>query len=282
MCTPVLVHPRNPELELSETHSALTRELTAQRCRIVPEDELDPVPHVKNSDLAVILLGARFDETVLRLVRSLKDNDKPFVIWPSPALEKTNDLTQRGFFQDVVAMKCTRGTLLSPAIDPHRLKQEALALLCPQTKIPSSGEGGKPRIYLIYDSDRNSEIDHAGKIAYHYKDDFQFEHSDNPRQHSSRLTQSEGVLLVWGEAGEEWCAAEFEQMVRLSRIPQSRGLCLFDPKQSKTLLADQIRSNFPDPPIYIAQQFGTFDPARMEPFFNPLRNSRTRGSEAEV
>jgi hypothetical protein len=281
-CTPVLVHPHNPELELSETYSALTRELNAQSYRIVPEDELDPVPHVNSSDLAVILLGARFDETVPRLVRSLRDKDKPFVIWPSPALEKTGDLTQRGFFQDLVAMKYARRNLLSATIDPQKLKQEVLALLNPQAKIPPSGERGKPRIYLIYDSDRKSEIDHAGKIAYHYRDDFHFEHSGNPRRHSSWLTQSEGVLLVWGDAAEDWCATEFEQMVRLSHIPRSRGLCLFDPKDSKTLLADRIRSNFPDPPIHIAEQFGGFDPTRLEPFFTPLRRAPSLGTREDA
>jgi hypothetical protein len=279
--TPVLVYPRNPAPELEEAHSALTRELNAQSYRILPEDELDPTPHVDSSNLAVILLGTRYDETTRRLVRALRDHDKPFVIWPSPILEKNDDLQQRGFFHELLAMESPRKTLLSAAIHPEKLKREVLALLNPGAKIPPSTTG-KPRVYLIYDSRRNSEITNAGKIAYHYKDDFHFEHSDNPRQHSACLIQSEGVLLVWGDAGEEWCAAEFEQMVRLSHIPRSRGLCLFDPKESKTLLAEQIRNNFPDAPIYIAEQFGPFDPARLEPFFNPLRRTPILGSQGEV
>jgi hypothetical protein len=268
--TPVVVYPRNPAAELEEAHSVLTRELNAQSYRILPEDELDPAPHVGRSDLAVLLLGARYDECTRRLVHALQDRDKPFVIWPSPALERTGELEQRGFFQEVLRIESGRKTLLSPAITPEKLKQEVLALLNPGARIPSATEG-KPRVYLVYDSRQNSEINNAGKIAYHYKDEFHFEHSDNPRQHSSLLTQSEAVLLVWGDAGEEWCATEFEQMVRLSTRQRSRGLCLFDPRESKSLLAEQIRAACSDPPIHVAEQFGPFNPARLEPFFSPIR-----------
>lgn len=271
--TPVLVYPRHPAPELAEAHAALTRELNAQSYRILPEDELDPSPHVRRSDLAVLLLGARYDENAGRLVDALKNIDKPFVVWPSPALEKTGALEQRGLFQDLLQLDSGRKTLLSPAITPEKLKQEVFALLNPGAKIPPAA-GGKPRVYLIYDSRRNSEKNNAGKIAFQYKDEFHFEHSDNPRQHNICLTQSDGVLLVWGDAGEEWCAAEFEQMVRLSYQPRSRGLCLFDPKESKISLAAQIRTSYSDPPIHVAEQFGPFDPRQLEPFFNPIRRAQ--------
>jgi hypothetical protein len=169
-------------------------------------------------------------------------------------------------------MESGRKTLLGDVITPEKLKQEVLALLSPKSKIPSAA-GGKPRVYLVYDSRRNSEINNAGKIAFHYRDEFHFEHSDNPRGHTSWLTQSEGVLLIWGEAGEDWCAAEFEQMLRLSHNTRARGLCLFDPEHSKTLLAEQIRKTYSARPIHVTEQFGAFDPARMEPFFAPIRTT---------
>jgi hypothetical protein len=268
--TPVLVYPRNPAPELAEAHSAVTRELNAQSYRILPEDELDPARHVRGCDLAVLLLGAQYDETTRRLVEALKNGDKPFVIWPSPAIEKTGALQQRGFLKDLLDLDAGRKTLLSPAITPEKLKQEVFALLKPGTKI-SPAAGSKPRVYLIYDSRQNSERDNAGRIAFHYRNEFHFDDSNDPRQHSVGLTQSDGVLLVWGDAGEEWCAAEFEQMVRLSYQPKSRGLCLFDPKDAKTAFAEQIRKDYSA--IYVAEQFGPFDPARLEPFFNPLRRN---------
>ncbi len=76
------------------------------------------------------------------------------------------------------------------------------------------------------------------------------------------------MLLVWGDANEDWCSAEFEQIVRLSTQPKSRGICLFDPKQSKAALAEQIRNGNT---MFVAEQFGPFDSARLEPFFAPIR-----------
>jgi len=214
-CTPVLVYPRHSAPELSEAHSALTRELDAQSYRILPEDELDPAPHVRLCDLAVLLFGAQYDETTRRLVDGLKDAGKPFVVWPSPVLENSGAPEQRGFFQYLVQLEAARKTLLSPAITPEKLKQEVFALLNPGATMPPPAEG-KPRVYLVYDSRRNSEKNNAGTIAFHYRDEFHFEHSDNPRQHNLCLTQSDGVLLVGGATParsgaptslNRWCAS---------------------------------------------------------------------------
>jgi hypothetical protein len=268
--TPVLVYPRIPGPDIEEAHKALTRELNVQSYRILPEDELDPVPHVDRADLAVLLLGGRYDDTTRRLALALKNGGKPFVVWPSPVLDSSGELRQRGFFQDLLQMESGRKTLLSDSITADKLKETVFALLNPRTKIPSA-TGGKPRVYLVYDSTCNSEKNNAGKIEYHYSDEFHFEHSDNPRRHTSWLTQSEGVLLIWGEATETWCAAEYRLIVGLSRNLRARGLCLFDPKQAKSLLAEQIRSAHSSLPIHVAEQFGPFEPARMEPFFEPIR-----------
>ena len=271
--TPVLVYPRHPAPELADAHSTLTRELHAQSYRILPEDELDPARHVGHCELAVLLLGAGYNETTRRLVNALTDIDKKFVVWPSPILEKGGALEQRGFFQDLLQLESGRKTLLNAAITPEKLKEEVFAILKLGAKIPPVAEG-KPRVYLIYDSSRNSEKNHAGKIAYHYKDEFHFEHNDNPGQHSLWLTQSDGVLLVWGDAGDEWCSTEFDKIVRLSRKPRSRGLCLFDPKESKISVTEPIRAACNDYAIHFAEQFGPFNAASLEPFFNPIRRAR--------
>jgi len=80
------------------------------------------------------------------------------------------------------------------------------------------------------------------------------------------------VLLVWGEAGEKWCGDEFENMVRQSKQARSRGLCLFDPKESKLAIAQQIRTEYSA--IHVAEQYGEFNPALLEPFFKPLRKAQ--------
>ena len=191
-------------------------------------------------------------------------------MWPSPALEEHGELNQRGLFQDLIEFDSGRKALLSAGITPDKLKEEVFARLNPRDNIPTAA-GGKPRVYLIYDYRQNSEKDNAGKIVYHYQDEFHFEHSDTPRQDTVRLTQSEGVLLVWGRAGEEWCSQEFDRMVRLAHQSKSRGLCLFDPPGPKIALAEQIRKE--QSAIYVAEEFGSFDERRLEHFFSPLRRA---------
>ena len=85
---------------------------------------MDPAPHAARCDLAVLLLGAAYDETTRRLVTALTDIEKPFVIWPSPLLEKTDSLEQRGFFQNLLKLESGRKTLLNAAITPEKLKQK--------------------------------------------------------------------------------------------------------------------------------------------------------------
>lgn len=266
--TPIVVYPRSPRSEISDAHSALTRELHAQSYRVLPEDELDPTRHISRSELAVLLLDAKFDETNRRLVEEIKRLQKPFVVWPSPSLERSGDLPQRGFLKELVELDHPRKNLLSPLITPEKLKDDVLAIVRPQAKIPPA-PSSKPLIYLIYDPAQSSEAANAGQIILHYEREFHFEASRDPRRHTAYLTQSDGVLLVWGNAAEDWCSAEFDQMVRLSNRPKSRGLCLFDPKQAKIETAQRIRSQHSD--ICVAEQFGPFDRTRLEPFFAPIR-----------
>jgi hypothetical protein len=232
---------------------------------------LDPVRHVPKCELAVLLLGAQYDETTRLLADGLRNLEKPFVVWPSPVLENAGELEQRGFFEYLLQPESGRKTLLASTITPEKLKQEVVALLNPRAKLPPSS-GGKPQVYLIYDDRRKREKDNAAQIAYHYKNEFHFVQSDDPHQHNKRLTQSDGVLLVWGKAEEEWCAREFEQIVRLSYQAKSRGLCLFDPKEPKMALAERIRAEHPA--IHVVEQFGRFNPARLQPFFGPILNAQ--------
>ena len=175
--TPLLVYPRRPATELTEAHAALTRELHAQSYRILPEDELDPAPHVPRCELAVLLLGAKYDEVTRGLADGLRDLEKSFVVWPSPALENAGELAQRGFFRELLRPESGRKTLLNANITPDKLKQEVFALLDPRAKLYPPA-AGKPRVYLMYDDRRKSEKNNAGQIVFHYKEEFHFEYSD--------------------------------------------------------------------------------------------------------
>jgi hypothetical protein len=265
--TPVLIYPRRPSSELKEAHAALTRELTDNTFLVLPDTELDPIGHVAKCELAVLLLGADYDPTMDSVAKKIRELDKPLLVWPSPSLEANGAVLQRGLFQDLLQFQSKRKSLLAANITADDLKREVLARLNPRDNLAGTADG-KPRVYLVYDARQTSDKNNVGQIAYHYQSEFHFECSDNPRQDAARLTQSEGVLLVWGNSGEEWCAEEFDRLVRLAGQAKSRGICLFDPKDSKIALADQIRKQSR---ILVAEQFGSFDPARLEPFFNPIR-----------
>ncbi len=47
-----------------------------------------------------------------------------------------------------------------------------------------------------------------------------------------------------------------------------KGMCLFDPPETKTDAVKTIRDAFRE--LYVGEQFGRFDPARLQAFFAPL------------
>ena len=124
----------------------------------------------------------------------------------------------------------------------------------------------------MYNSRDRGEVKNAGLISFHFRKEFHFDHPDDPAQHTLRLSRSDGVLLVWGNSAEDWCSREFAEMVQTSRRAGAKGLCLFDPQEPKTAAVQQIRAGFRD--LYIGEQFGKFDPARLATFFTPLLRSR--------
>jgi hypothetical protein len=130
-------------------------------------------------------------------------------------------------------------------------------------------------VYLIYNARDVTERKNAGLISYNFRRQFHFEHPDDPAQHTQRLQRSDGVLLVWGTADEEWCSREFLEIIQATRRPDASGLCLFDPPETKTTAVREIRKSFAD--LYIGEQFGKFDPARLDGFFTSLQR-RVQGT----
>ena len=167
--------------------------MSARSYLILPDNELDPSTHVPHCELAVLLFGVGYDQSMRPLAKTIKDLEKPFVVWPSPGLENSGEPLQRGLLQDLVQFESSRKTLLSSGATPDKLKQEVFARLNPRDNIAQAA-GEKPRVYLVFDSRQNSEKNNAGIIAYHYQDEFHFEYSDAPRQDNVRLTQSNAQL----------------------------------------------------------------------------------------
>jgi hypothetical protein len=269
--TPVFLYPPNPGPDLQDVHKALAAELSAHSYRILPDRTVKLRDQLREASMSVFLLGADYDETAGELVElAAGQNDRPWVVWCSPGMERNAGANQIGFCTYVEQLDSASKTYLNAGILPAKLKEEVLSFLRPNQRMLPETEG-KPRVYLVYNSRDRAEVKNAGLISFHFRKEFHFEHPDDPGQHTLRLSRSDGVLLVWGSADEDWCAREFAEMVQTSRRSGAHGLCLFDPKATKTAAVQDIRRAFAD--LYIGEQFGKFDPARLAGFFTPLLRS---------
>src|SRR5258708_2791225 len=274
--TSVFLYPHDPGPDLAEARKALVDELSAKSYRVLPESMVSFPDDLREASLSVFLLGDSYDETAAELAEIASGLAKPWVVWRSPAAEQKAGAKQIGFCLHLEQLDSATKTYLNASITPVKLKEEVLALLRPDPRaLPAIP--GKPRVYLIYNSRDRAETGNAGQIAFHYRKEFHFDHPDDPGQHTLRLTGSDGVLLIWGNAGEDWCAREFEALIQAPRRAHAKGLCLFDPKETKTAVLDQIRGSERLRDLCVSEQFGKFAPARLKTCFNPIRRRSQAG-----
>jgi hypothetical protein len=263
----VFVYPTTPGPVLKEAYDKLTTELNAQNYRLLPDRQVSLPEQLHEASLSVFVLGAIYDESVNSLCEAASKAGKPWVVWCSPATRDAEP-TQMGFLTKLELLDSEMKTFLNETITPSKLTEEVLALLRPNAQmvnLPSD----KPRVYVVYSPRIREDKASAGQIMFNYRDEFHFNVPDDPAQHTSRLAGSDGVLVVWGKSDEDWCAREFESMMRVSQRARSRGVCLFDPESTKTGIADLFSTNFME--IHLVRQFGKFDPGRLQPFFNSIR-----------
>jgi len=266
--TAVFLYPPQPPADLHAAHASLAAELSAQSYRLLPDRTLKLSDQLREAAVSVFLLGADYDERAGELAEiAATQTDKPWLVWCAPTLEQVGGANQAGFSAYLEQLDAANKTYLNPGISPAKLKEEVLSLLRPDTHALPETQG-KPLVYLVYNSRDRAEVKNAGLISFHFRKEFHFEHPDDPAQHTLRLSRSDGVLLVWGTAGEDWCSREFIEMVQAARRADRTGLCLFDPAESKTAAVQTIRQAFHD--IYVGEEFGKFDPARLQTFFDPL------------
>jgi hypothetical protein len=272
--TPVFVYPYHPSPSLKDAHDALSAELAAQSFRLLPDRLVNLSDQVREASLSIFLLGERYDETADQLTGTASTGGRPWLTWRSPASQEA-ELKQSGFISHLEKLESATKTFLDTAVPLSRLKEEVLALLKPNTLVPQPSSE-KPRVYVICNLHSRLERENAGRIIYHFRKEFEFDLPDDPYQHNARLAYADAVLLVWGSSEETWCLPEFQTMVQVSRRARSKGLCLFDPQETKTAAMRQIRQ---DPgEIQIVEQFGQFDPQRLEAFFSPIRRGHAAGA----
>lgn len=267
--TAVFLYPASPAADLLDTHAALMSELTARSYRVLPDKRVKLPEQLREAALSVFLVGEQFDENAGELVEiAAAHRDKAWVVWCAPSVESAA-VDQVGFHAHLEQLDAPTKTYLKPGILPAKLKEEVLALLKPPER-PAREASGRPSVYLVYNARDAAERKNAGIISYTFRKEIHFEHPDNPAEHTRRLAHSDGVLLVWGNADEDWCSREFLEIVQASRRPDANGLCVFDPKEPKVGAIAEIRKSFGSH-LYIGEQFGPFNPAILEPFFTPLR-----------
>ncbi len=273
--TSVFLYPAHPGPDVLAAHTALASELSVQSYRLLPDRTVNIAEQMREASMSVFLLGADFDDGAGELAElAAGQADKPWTVWCSPAAEQTASVDQSGFCAYLEQLDSASKTYLSSAVTTAKLKEEVLALLRPDPRALPQTEG-KPRVYLVYNARDRMEVKNAGLISFHFRRDFHFEHPDDPAQHTLRLSRSDGVLLVWGSADEDWCSREFAEMIQSSRRTGGSGLCLFDPVQPKADAVERIRQTFQD--VYVGEQFGKFDPARLSTFFTPILRRAAEG-----
>lgn len=271
----VFLYPPFPGEDIRAAHAALKAELEAQSYRVLPDRLVNLPAQLREAAVAVFLLGEQWDDKAPSLIDIVaSEGGKPWLVWCSPSISRA-PVDQLGFQGSVEQLDSAMKTYLGPGILPAKLKEEVLALLRPARPSERKRQD-KPSVYLVYNARDDLDRKNAGLISYTFRQEIQFEHPDSPAEHTRRIAQSDGVLLIWGNADEEWCSREFLEVVQASRRAHGRGLCVFDPREPKAGALDEIRRAFGDR-VYIGEQFGRFDPARLEPFFRPLRSSQDAG-----
>ncbi len=263
--TPVFLYPPAADGELGEAYNALANELGAEGYRILPERKTNIESQLREAAVSVFLLGEHYDETARTLIQVASLQQKRWVVWRAPEARQSTDLKQRAFCKEVEQNDSAQKIFLNETIRPCKLKEEVFALLRPN---PRTKPQDKPNVFLIFNLKDAVEQDNAGAILLHYDKEFHFATPEDPSQRTARLRDSDGVLLIWGNADSEWCLDEFQAVVQTARA-KSRGLCLFDPQSGKTEIIQELRASLTD--FNIAEEFGRFDPARLEGFFDPIR-----------
>jgi len=262
-CTPVFLYPRKLDEDLKQAGEGLANELADRSYRLLPENFVGQEDELRRASLAVFLMGQKYDKRVKELVEVAVQNGIPWVVWCSPASQATQVPEQMALLDLLEQMDSPRKTWLNANVPISELKEEVRSLLKADTQPEVVG---KRRIYLIYKSADRTERLNAGRIATSFDEEFQFDHPDDPAQHTARLLKSSGVLLLWGNADEVWCASQFMEVRQSAKV---KGLCVFDPKDTKNSALAQIREKAGD--FYVAEEFGKFDRSRLERFFEQIR-----------
>ena len=198
--TPVFLYPNPPRADLAAVHEALTTELADRGYRVLPDVQVSLADQLQESALVIFLLGTEHDSRLTSLAHEASRHpERRWIVWRSPSVANGDDRAL-GAAKLLAGFNSRTKTYLPERTSVDNLKQIVLdALEPPAWSLPDTD--GKPRVYLIYNK---SDREHAGSILVSYENLVHFDRQDDEAQHTERLMKSDGVLLVWGAAREEW------------------------------------------------------------------------------
>jgi hypothetical protein len=271
-CLRVFIWPPAPSglSGLKETHSRLCAELSDASYRVLPESADDPKNQLNEAELSVFMLGSDYDSDSEVLLNHASTLHKAWVIWQSAGAQATTDDRQKKLLEDLLNQKQKHKVFLD---EKCSLKDEVLALL-KRAPNPEPCAMSQKRVYVIYNKDDPDDRANAAYVLRTIRSEFEVEVPSDFSQDRRNLTRSDGVLLVWGAAKREWYTLNLEDMSQNIKRGRSEGICLFDPRDAKESDLSKLRT-LSD--LHIIEQFEHYDPARLQPFLNSLRD---RGAAA--
>jgi hypothetical protein len=247
-CPAVFLWPPHPDSAsgLREPRQKLANELTDASFRVLPESALDHKVEFRQAKLPVILLGSEIDEETRELALLAGSRNQPWVVWRATSGPPIGEDLLKG----------------AEVLDANSMLSEEVLAILRRTEAPPADT---KRVYVIYNQE---DVHNATLVVRAIPRDFEVGEPGEFSTHKRNLGNSDGVVIVWGKAKQDWYAPNFDDMSRLARRARSQGVCFFDPREDKY---EEIRKlkGFSD--LHLIEQFNGFDPARLEPFLAPLR-----------
>ena len=241
-CPPVFLWPDSPKL---------ANELTDASYRVLPESTVKLDEDLETAKLAVFLLGSEVDDDTGKFLQSAAIRGQQRVIWRRPGAA-------------TIPQEWLEGADL---LDPNcQLSDEVLAIL----RRPEAPAAEGKRVYVIYNPKDAEEKENAAYVMRVIQREFEVDQPGEFSAHRRKLGACDGVVLVWGKADRDWYVLNFDDMSKTASRARSQGICFFDPPEPKSDTLNKLRA-FPE--LHLIEQFGGFDPKKLDPFLAPLRGN---------
>jgi hypothetical protein len=257
-CASVFLTPQRPTLEMESFWAKVTSELHKSFYAIEPFFQVGQDRIFDKSVASIHLIGSTWTQESDKWIQRAMQINKPWVAWSPRHIQSRYDLRQKALVNDL--KKDPRVAFLE-STSPNALWADILERI-DLNRIQLEQTGGKKTVCVLHDS---ADDIHAGNVQRSYTEF----HYQTPTS-SARLIESDGVLVVWGRASQLWAPEALRRLLR-SRAA-TKGLCVFDPEDDKKVLLDTLEQK--KRKLHIVRQFGSFDAAKLDSFFAPLRSPR--------